>query len=481
MHLYEILAVFIYLIALIGVGVFSFRKNLTETDFIIGGRSLGAWLTALAAHASDMSSWLFMAYPSFIFLEGTKRAWTGIGLLIFMFLNWQLVAPKIRIATEQWKCLTFSSFFESRVGDTTGALRVFTALMSLLFFTIYISAGLVGMGFLLKMLFGLPYQVSVLISIVIIVPYVFSGGFVTLAWIDLFQGFFLLFVILFVPVYILPRVGGFAGITHSYDLHQISLGFLPEANVMSWISLLFLILGWGLGYFGQPHIVTKFMGIKKVGEIHKSKWIGMSWQTLAFAGATLIGLVAAPFFQAGISNPELIFVQMVRDTFHPFLIGLFFCAIIAATINANGSQILVLASTLSEDLYKRVFRKHASSKELLRVSRTCVALVGVGAYFIAAFSDKSIYSLVLYAWSGLGSAFGPLVLFSLYSKKLNKFGAWAGILSGGLTSATWPLLNPYLMNMQVPPLIPGFLVSSLCIILFSSLFKLETRFEPVGE
>jgi sodium/proline symporter len=468
MHLYEILAVIIYLIALIGVGVFSFRKNMTEADFIIGGRSMGSWLTALAAHASDMSSWLFMGYPSLIFLEGPIRAWTGIGLLIFMYLNWQFVAPKIRVATEQWQCMTFSSFFENRVADTSGVLRVFTALMSLFFFTIYISAGLVGMGYLLNMLFDIPYQISIILSILIIVPYVFSGGFVTLAWIDLFQGFFLLLMILFVPLYLLPKIGGVAGITYSFELKNIAFSLLPEVSFYSWLQVIFLFVGWGLGYFGQPHIVTKFMGIKQVREINKSKRIGMTWMLLAFVGATLVGLIASAFFQEGIANPELIFTKMVRDSFHPFLIGLIFCAILAATINANGSQILVLASTLSEDLYKRVFRRHASSKELLRVSRTCVILVGIGAYLIASFQISTIYKLVLYAWSGLGSSFGPLVLFSLYYNRLNRYGAWAGILSGGLVSALWPFINIY-FTVEVPPLIPGFLISSVCIYLFSQI------------
>lgn len=470
MHLYELLAVLIYLIALIAVGVLSYKKQLTESDFIIGGRSMGSWLTAMAAQASDMSSWLFMAYPSFIFLEGPVRIWTGVGLFVFMFLNWHFVAPKIRVATEEYNCMTFSSFFENRVADTSGWIRIFTAVMSLVFYTIYISAGLVGMAYLIEMLFGVPYQISVIIGIVVIIPYVFIGGFRTLAWVDLFQGLFLLIVILLVPLYLLPRVGGFAGIEYSYHLKRLSYSLIPDFSAHSLQYIVILIAGWGLGYFGQPHIVTKFMGIKRVSEIPRAKFIGMSWMFVALGAASLVGLVGSPSFQGGIANPELIFITMVRNAFHPFIIGFIFCAIIAATINANGSQILVLASTLSEDIYKRIFRKTATSKELLLVSRCAVILVALIAYCIAAFSNQTIYGLVLYAWSGLGSAFGPLLLFSLYSKRLNRYAAWAGILSGGIIAAFWPLVEKA-FDFNLFQLIPGFIISSLFIIIFSRIHK----------
>lgn len=472
MHLYELLAVLIYLIALIGVGVFSYKKQLTESDFIIGGRSLGSWLTAMAAQASDMSSWLFMAYPSFIFLEGPVRIWTGVGLFIFMFLNWHFVAPKIRVATEEYNAMTFSSFFESRVADTSGSIRIFTAAMSLIFYTIYISAGLVAMGYLIEMLFSVPYQVSVIIGIAVIIPYVFIGGFHTLAWVDLFQGLFLLIVILLVPLYLLPKVGGFSGIEYSFHLKKLAYSLIPDFSAHSLRYIVFLIVGWGLGYFGQPHIVTKFMGIKRVSDIPRAKFIGMSWMFVALGSASLVGLVGSPIFQEGIANPELIFIKMVQNSFHPFIIGFIFCAIIAATINANGSQILVLASTLSEDIYKRIFRKTATSRELLLVSRGAVILVALIAYCIAAFSNQTIYGLVLYAWSGLGSAFGPLMLFSLYSKRLNRQGAWAGILSGGITAAVWPLFERA-FHFELFQLIPGFLISSFFIIIFSR--KTEKR------
>ena len=475
MHLYELLAVLCYLVILLIIGITSYRRHLSAADFIIGSRSLNYWLTALAAHASDMSSWLFMGYPSVVLTGGLFSSWSAIGLLIFMFLNWQLIAPKIRVATEQYNSLTFSSFFESRLADTSGLIRVFTALMQLVFYTIYISSGLVGLGLLLETLFNLPYDVGVLIGIVIVIPYVFTGGYVTLAWIDLFQGIFLMCVIIFVPFYILPKVGGWAGISQAITAQKLTESLFPDFSLKTWGQIIGMTAGWGLGYFGQPHIVTKFMGIRNVHEISKSKLIGMSWMVLSLTAATIVGLVGIAYFNGSLKDSEQVFIQMVRDSFPPFFIGFILCAVLAATINAMSSQVLVLSSSLTEDFYKRIFRKTASSKELLVVSRLGVVLVALVAYMIAYGKISTIYSLVLYAWSGLGSAFGPLLLLSLYWKKVNKYGAWSGILAGGIIAGTWPYLNTFI-SIQVPSMLPGFSVSLLLIIFIS----LATRHREIS-
>jgi sodium/proline symporter len=460
MHFEELLAVACYLIALTAIGFFSYRKHLSSSEFIMGGRSMNYWLTALAAHASDMSSWLFMGYPAVVFSRGLFSAWAAIGLLLFMFLNWQLIAPKIRVATEQYNSLTFSSFFESRLADTSGMIRVFTAIMSLVFYTIYISAGLVGLGLLLNTLFGLPYDWGILIGIAVVVPYVFTGGYLTLAWIDLFQGLFLMGVILFVPFFVLHKVGGWQGVIDATTAKHLTMTLFPNFSGSTVLEIIGVTAGWGLGYFGQPHIVTKFMGIRSVGEIYKSKWVGMSWMFLSLSAATLVGLVGIAYFQAGLENKELVFVDIVKDSFPPFFIGLILCAVLAATINAMSSQVLVLSSSLTEDFYKRIFRKHASSKELLIAARTGVLVVALVAWGIAYINLSSIYSLVLYAWSGLGSSFGPLLLLSLYWDRVTRYGAWAGILSGGIIAGTWPYLS-FFNTSVIPAMIPGF---------FSSLF-----------
>ncbi len=465
-HLYEFLAVICYFIILLIIGITSYRRHISATDFIIGGRSLNYWLTALAAHASDMSSWLFMGYPSIILTGGLFNSWAALGLIFFMFLNWQLIAPKIRIATEQYNSLTFSSFFESRLADTSGLISVFTALMQLVFYTIYISSGLVGLGLLLETLFNLNYDIGILIGILIVVPYVFTGGYVTLAWIDLFQGIFLMCVVTFVPFYLLPKVGGWDGINQAITTQKLTLSLLPDFSAKTWFQIIAMKAGWGLGYFGQPHIITKFMGIRNVHEINKSKWIGMTWMVLSLTAATLVGLVGIAYFQGSLKDPEQVFIEMVRDSFAPFLIGFILCAILAATINAMSSQVLVLSSSLTEDFYKKIFRKNAGSKELLLASRFGVIVVALVAYLIAYGKWSTIYSLVLYAWSGLGSSFGPLLLLSLYWKSVNKYGAWSGILAGGIIAGVWPYFNIFI-PFAIPSMLPGFLISFLLIIFVS--------------
>lgn len=462
----ELLAVVCYFILLLAIGFISYRRHLSATDFIIGSRSLNYWLTALAAHASDMSSWLFMGYPAVVFSHGLFNAWTAVGLLVFMYLNWQLVAPKIRVATEQYNSLTFSSFFESRLADTSGTIRVFTAIISLVFYTIYISAGLVGLGLLLETLFSIHYDWGILIGIVIVVPYVFTGGYVTLAWIDFFQGLFLLCVIIFVPFYMLKEVGGWHGISQAIEAKKLTMSLFPDFSGKTILEIVGMTAGWGLGYFGQPHIVTKFMGIRNIHEIVKSKRIGMTWMLLSLSAATFVALVGIAFFSKGLHNPELVFIDMVKNTFPPFVVGFILCAVLAATINAMSSQVLVLSSSITEDFYKRIFRKKASSKELLIVARMGVIVVALIAFMIAYGKISTIYSLVLYAWSGLGSAFGPLLLLSLYWKKINKYGAWAGILSGAILAGVWPYFNDK-WHLHIASLLPGFTVSFLLIIVIS--------------
>jgi sodium/proline symporter len=466
----KLLAIGIYIAILFSIGLSSYRKTQTASDFIIGGRGLNYWLTAMAAHASDMSSWLFMGFPAVIFTGGLFNAWFAIGLTLFMFLNWLFIAPKIRVKTEEYNSMTFSSFFESRFHDTSGRIRIFTAVISFVFYTIYISAGIVGLGILVETLFGVPYLIAISVGIIVVIPYLFIGGYTTLAWIDLFQGIFLLLVIVVVPLVVLSHVGGIDGVKSALQSHHLSFSLIPNTHPQTLWSILFSLCGWGIGYFGQPHIVTKFMGIKQVFHIKKSMLVGMCWQVIVLGSATAIGLIAVAYFTSGISNPELVFVQIVKEIFPPFIMALILCGVLGATISTMDSQILVLASSLTEDFYKRIFHKNATSKELLWISRMFVLGVTAFAFMIAFFKVSTIYSLVFYAWSGLGSAFGPLLVFALYSKTANKYGAWAGILTGGLISILWPLTN-HLFTVEVPTMVPGFTLSSLAIYVVSFMTK----------
>ena len=465
---FELVAIIAYISALFFIGLCSFKKNQTASDFIIGGRSLNYWLTAMAANASDMGSWLFMAFPALFFTKGLFSAWYAVGLSLFMFLNWFFVAPKVRSKTEEYNSMTFSSFFESRFHDTSGLLRISTALMSLIFYTIYISAGIVSLGLLVESFFSIPYHIGITLAIAVVIPYLFIGGYTTLAWIDLFQGLFLLGVIILVPIFVLQKIGGFNEIKLAIFANNLSFSMLPNFKIATIMDIVFSVCGWGIGYFGQPHIVTKFMGIKKTSHIRKSMIVGMVWQIIALLCASLIGLIGVAYFNDQLNNPELVFVNMVQNSFAPIVSAFILCAVLGAVISTMDSQILVLASTLTEDFYKRILHKNASSKHLVQVSRCFIIAITLLAFLIAFFNISTIYNLVFFAWAGLGASFGPVLIFGLYSKTVNKYGAWAGIIIGGAISIIWPLVNKQL-SIEIPTLIPGFLLSSVAIIVFSKI------------
>jgi sodium/proline symporter len=466
----QLIELILYFAALFCVIYFSYQKQRTDTDFIIGNRSLNFWLTALSAHASDMSSWLFLAYPALIFTGGLFGAWSAIGLVLFMYLNWQFVAPRIRALTEQMNNLTISAYFEARFADKSGALRYISAFMSVVFFTVYISSGLNGLGVLLESLFSLEYHIGISIGLLIIIFYVFAGGYRTVAWIDLFQGFFLLGVIVFIPVLLLIQVGGIEPVMDAVRTKQISHSLFPDWSSVTLTQIILTILSWGPGYFGQPHIITKFMGIRRVTDMHKAKYLGISWQTIALISATLIGLLGVYFFPQGLDQPERVILNLVKTTLPTLFSGLVLCAILAATTNVMAAQILVVASNLSEDFYKKVFRPLATSKELLLVSRLAVVFVSLIAFCIAFFQISTIYKLTFYAWAGLGASFGPLILLSLYTTRINKYGAFAGILAGGVTAAIWPEIE--LWNLSA--LVPGFAANVLAAFTVSAFTQRRT-------
>lgn len=460
-------AFFVYFSILLAIGIITHRKQASDADFIVGNRSLSFWLTALTAHASDMSAWLFMAFPAALYIKGVPGIWIAFGLIIGMFLNWQWIATKLRTETERLNSFTLSTYFERRFSDHSGILRVLTAIMSLVYLAIYLGAGIYAMGLLFQSLFGINYYVGLTIATSVVMTYTFLGGFITVAWTDFLQGIFLLITILVVAFTAYFNIPGWQAIASAAEMRDIPLTLFGGSHFYSWLTILFLILSWGLGYFGQPHIVTKFMGIKSPSEMMKAKYLGMSWQILSLGAAAAIGLIGLSYFPEGLAEPELLFVEMVKQLFSPLLVGFILCGMIAANMSTMDSQILVCASVLSEDLYKHIFKQHAKPHELLRASRAAVILVSFISLMIAFFTTSCILNMVLYAWSGLGSSFGPLILMSLYDKKANRYGAIAGILVGGVIAGSWPLINASITSIEVPSMIPGFFGGLLSIYLVS--------------
>lgn len=427
-----LIAFFVYFLILLLIGFLSYRKQRTDSDFIVGNRSLNFWVIALSAHASDMSSWLFMGFPAAFMLLGLSQAWIGVGLLLGMFLNWQLIAKRLRVQTEKLESYTLSTFFERRFKDGSGIIRTLTALITILFLSWYLSAGLMSIGKLLESVFGINYTFGLTVATFVVLAYTFVGGFITVAWTDLFQALFLLAVIIIVPLIALSHIeGGWQTVVATAAQKEVDLHFIEDFSLITLLLNLVLVLEWGLGYFGQPHIVTKFMGIDHASEMHKSKYVGMSWMVVALTAAACIGLVGIAYFPQGLTNPELVFVEMVKSLFHPLLAGFVLCGLLAASISTMDSQILVSASVLSEDVYKHLINKKASPSHLLVISRLAVVLVSLLSLFVALNHNNTIFKTVQYAWTGLGCAFGPLMLMALYSKTANRYGAIAGILVEG--------------------------------------------------
>lgn len=468
----ELSTLCVYFSILVFIVFLSYKKQQSGSDFILGNRTANFWLTALSAQASDMGSWLFLGYPALIFRGGVLAAWAAIGLVIGMFFNWHFIAPRLRIMTEQFGSLTLSAYFESRFKDTSGSLRLISGLMSILFFTVYISSGLITMGLLFTLLFGLHYDFGIAVGLIIVVVYVFIGGYRTVAWIDLFQGFFLLGVLVCIPIYLLHQMGGIHLIIEQLEERNVAVSLLPDFQVKTLWKIIMTAAGWGLGYFGQPHILTKFMGIRHTSEMWKAKYLGIGWLIVTLTATTCIGLMGIVLFQEGLADPQQVILSIVQQTFAPVFVGLTVCAIVAATTNVMAAHILIVASNMSEDFYKRLVRKNATSIELLWISRISVVLVAMVGLLIAYYKPSTIYQLVLYAWSGLGASFGPLVLLSLYSKKINKYGAFAGIFVGGITTAIWP----YFDQWKIAPIIPGFLFSMIAIQGISRLTHKELLF-----
>lgn len=451
----------LYFIALISIGIYFYKRNQTASQFMLGNRTVNYWVTAIATQASDMGSWLFLGFPAMVFSYGMFQCWTAVGLLVGMFCAWTFIAPRLREKTAQLNALTLSSYFADRFNDRSGMIQLISSCFAMLFFTFYIASGLVGLTVVFSSAFGISYHVGILISVATAGAYTLIGGFVAVAWCDFFQGIFLLVMIILVPLAGLLKLGGIAAIISAAHLNGISLSLI--ASPMETLSALFLAASWGLGYAGQPHILVNFMGIDDPKNIAAARRVGIIWQALVLSAAVAIGLVGIGMFPEGLSHPQQLFIGMTTMLFNPFMAGLILCAIFAATLSTMDSLILVAGSSLAEDIYKQFFNKQSSAEQLLRVSRMGSVAISLLALALAWNSSATIYGLVNYAWSGLGSTFGPLVIVSLTDKKISADAAIIGLIFGGLTSALWPFIFGGF------PLVPGF-IAGLCGIGLGSLF-----------
>ena len=476
----EFIIFVIYLIMLVGIGLYFYKKTSSIEGFLLGDRGLGSWVTAFSAQASDMSGWLLMGLPGAIYLGGMPEVWIGIGLCVGTILNWKFVAARLRTYTEKTDSLTLSTFFERRFKDPTGAIRVISALIILIFFTIYSSSGMVASGKLFQMMFGIDYTTAVLIGALVIVAYTFLGGFLAVCWTDLIQGVLMIIAIVVVPILAMSHLGSMQPTLDAMAAQGLSMNLLGGGiSVMAIISA----ASWGLGYFGQPHILVRFMGIKSIKELPKSMTIAIVWVIIALTGANFVAQLSIPLFP-GLTDgaQETVFMLMIRKFFPPWIGGIFLAAIMAAIMSTIDSQLLVSSSALTEDLARIFFKKELTEKQSVNLGRLSVIIIAVIALFMALVPNSTVMGLVSYAWGGFGAAFGPLVLFGLYSKKTSWKAALSGMIVGTLTVIIWKQTG---LGSTLYEIVPGFLLNVITILIVNAFSKpdetAETEFDEVLE
>jgi len=451
-----------YFVLLLGIGGYFYFKSSSIEYYLLGGRGMGPWVTALSAQASDMSGWLLMGLPGAIYLSGMGEAWIAIGLFIGTVLNWKLVSARLRVYTQKTNAITLPCFFEARFRDPTGLLRIVSAIIILVFFTIYASSGLKAAGLLFESTFSVKYHNAVIIGGLVIIAYTFLGGFLAVCWTDLLQGALMVFAIVIVPALTYHTVGGAEAIKSAMAARDISASLIPKGGELTILTII-STMAWGLGYFGQPHILVRFMSAKSVGKLRKSVLIAIVWVFLSLGGAVAVGLIGiAKIKGLADGEEEKVFIYMIQDLFDPWFGGILLAAIFSAIMSTIDSQLLVSSSALSEDFYLKVISKKASEKEIVWMGRACVVVSSTAALIIALVSDDTILKIVKFAWAGLGAAFGPLVLFALFSRKTSWQSALAGMVTGTVVLVLWKIIG---LDGRMYEIVPGFAANCLAILL----------------
>jgi sodium/proline symporter len=456
----QLISIGIYLAGMLLIGWYAYRKTSNLTDYMLGGRSLGPAVTALSAGAADMSGWLLMGLPGGIYVTGLADAWIAIGLTIGCYLNWLLVAPRLRTYTQVANdSITIPSYLENRFKDNTKMLRIVSGIVILVFFTFYVSSGLVSGAVFFQSSFHTSYQTGLYIVGGVCIAYTLFGGFLAVSYTDFIQGLMMVIALLLVPAIGIFHTGG--PVKTFETIHSINPTIL---DLFKGTSLLGIIsaMAWGLGYFGQPHIIVRFMAITTVKEIKSARRIGMSWMIFSLLGTIFTAFIGLAFFhhnhQYTLKNPEAVFIELGQILFHPLFAGFVLAAILAAIMSTVSSQLIVTSSALVEDLYKIVVRKDAKDKELVFLGRMAVLLVSLVAAALAFRQNNTILNLVAYAWAGFGASFGPTILLSLFWKKMTNWGALFGMIVGAVTVIVWKNVG---LGDTLYEIVPGFVFNLL--------------------
>lgn len=488
------ISLFAYFVLMIAIGLYAMRKATSSSEgFMLGGRALSPQVAALSAGASDMSGWLLLGLPGAVFAAGLGSAWIGIGLLVGALVNWTLVAPRLREQTVQYaNAITIPEFLANRFPTRAISLRTVSAIVMVVFFAVYTASGLVAGGKLFESAFsgmfsigGLgDYGVGIVITLGIVLAYTVVGGFLAVSLTDFVQGCIMVLALVVMPAVVLYGDGGGGYAQASEVLNG------ADPSLLSWTAGLTLVgwlsaVSWGLGYFGQPHIIVRFMAIRTLKDVPMARNIGMSWMLISLIGSISLGLFGRAYAVRNgmdVQDPETIFIILAELLFHPLITGFLYAALLAAIMSTISSQLLVSSSSLTEDFYRLFLRKAATDKEAVVVGRICVVLVGLVAAAIASDEDSQVLALVSNAWAGFGAAFGPLIILSLMWPRTNGIGALAGMVVGAATVIVWITFGWNVAFMGGPgvyEIIPGFFASFITILLVSSATADAGEFQPI--
>ena len=485
--IYTVAAFILYALVILAIGILSFRKSKNMSDYFLGGRKLGSWTTAISAQASDMSGWLLMGLPGSVMVGGLTQSWIAIGLFIGTYLNWLILAKRLRkMSYAVGDAITIPEYFQKRFFNNSPVVRLVCAIIIFFFFLIYTASAFSGGAKLFNFVFDVEYRIALTIGALIIISYTFLGGFLAVCWTDLLQGTLMFIALVVVPIVVLVKVPDTgaawnAALTNG-AITDYYLSFIKNPDGTLAITTIVSGLAWGLGYFGMPHILVRFMAIKNSDMIKKSRLIATIWVFVTLFAAVLVGIFGMMFLNAPenadilekfnqMGDSEKIFMFLSSSLLPAIIAGVILSAILAAIMSTADSQLLVTSSAVTNDMFK-LFKKNASEKTLMWISRGTVIVVAVIAYIIALDENSSVMGLVSYAWAGLGAAFGPAMLLSLFWKRMTIHGAVAGIIAGGASVIVWENV-PLFANTGVYSLAPAFAIALCAVIVVSLITKID--------
>ncbi len=457
-----------YFVLMLAIGVYAWRKSTSNSEeYMLGGRSLPPAVAALSAGASDMSGWLLLGLPGALFVSGLAQSWIGIGLFVGALINWIVVAPRLRQQTEEYdNSLTIPGFLGNRFPSTSRLLRIVSAIVIVVFFAVYTASGLVGGGKLFASAFGGDYMTGVVVTLGVVLVYTVMGGFLAVSLTDFVQGVIMMLALVVMPIVILTTQGG-AGVDQAADrltaIDPDYLSLFKGVTALGWLSA----VAWGLGYFGQPHIIVRFMAVRSVKEVPTARNIGMSWMAISLIGAIAVGIFGRAYAERTgleVKDAETIFILLSNLLFHPLVTGFLYAALLAAIMSTVSSQLLVASSSLTEDIYRTVFKRDASDRQMVLMGRLAVVAVGAVAVVIASNPDSQVLGLVSNAWAGFGAAFGPLIILALTWPRMTGAGAVAGLIVGAVTVIVWIALG---LSSTLYEIVPGFVAAWIAIVAVS--------------